>query len=147
MRITISLENSKVTIEENNVEFKITKKSKDGSLSFHGVSNWDKGFRYEEKREALKLELVYNGEIIGQVGLDYGKRYGKRDYIFAVSIKPSFQHNGYGSKIMHEIEKYVEDDKVYLRPRNKKVAEFYKKLGYKKSEPDKYGPIMYKKLK
>ena len=91
-------------------------------------------------RNCWKLELYSNDELIGQVGID------NDDYIFGLSVKPKYQKNGYGTKLVKKIEKYAKGNKVYLRPANKKLIKFYGKLGYKIDHTDKYGLVVTKKI-
>ena len=133
----MTLNEAYVIIEnkEENISFK---KITGNNIKFHGCSNWNKGFVMD--RPCTKVELFLNKKLIGQAGID------EDDYIFCVSIKPEFQSKGFGSKIMSQIEKYSKENTLYLRPANKELINFYKKLGYKKDHTDKYGLIMSKTI-
>ena len=133
----MTLKNAYLIVEEKaeNISFK---KETGKNLHFKGVSNWNKGFVMV--RNCLKLELYSNDELIGQVGID------NDDYIFGLSVKPKYQKNGYGTKLMKKIEKYAKKNKLYLRPANKKLINFYEKLGYKTDHTDQYGLVMSKKI-
>lgn len=133
----MTLKNAYLIVEEKaeNIHFK---KEYGKGLHFKGLSNWNKGFVMV--RNCWKLELYSNDELIGQVGID------NDDYIFGLSVKPKYQKNGYGTKLVKKIEKYAKGNKVYLRPANKKLIKFYEKLGYKTDHTDKYGLVMSKKI-
>lgn len=121
------------------------------NLSFHGCSNWDEGFRMET--HSIKLEVLDNNYIIGQVGLEYKDRDTEDKledgYLFGVSVNPDYQGLGIGSKLMKEIEfiaKKVGIKTLHLRPNSKSVEKFYDKCGYKYDHTDEYGRIMSKKI-
>lgn len=121
------------------------------NLSFHGCSDWDEGFRMET--HSIKLEVLDNNKVIGQVGLEYKDRDTEEDledgYLFSVSVNPDYQGLGLGSKLMKEIEfiaKKVGVKTLYLRPNSEEVMQFYNKCGYKYDHTDKYGKVMSKKI-
>lgn len=121
------------------------------NLSFHGCSDWDELFRMET--HSIKLEVLDDNNVIGQVGLEYKDRDTEEDledgYLFGVSVNPDYQRLGLGSKLMKEIEfiaKKVGVKTLYLRPNSKEVMQFYNKCGYKYDHTDKYGKVMSKKI-
>lgn len=121
------------------------------NLSFHGCSDWDEGFRMET--HSIKLEVLDDNKVIGQVGLEYKDRDTEEDledgYLFGVSVNPDYQGLGLGSKLMKEIEfiaKKVGVKTLYLRPNSEEVMQFYNKCGYKYDHTDKYGKVMSKKI-
>jgi ribosomal protein S18 acetylase RimI-like enzyme len=121
------------------------------NLSFHGCSDWDEGFRMET--HSIKLEVLDDNKVIGQVGLEYKDRDTEEDledgYLFGVSVNPDYQGLGLGSKLMKEIEfiaKKVGVKTLYLRPNSEEVMQFYNKCGYKYDHTDEYGKIMSKKI-
>jgi ribosomal protein S18 acetylase RimI-like enzyme len=121
------------------------------NLSFHGCSDWDEGFRMET--HSIKLEVLDDNKVIGQVGLEYKDRDTEEDledgYLFSVSVNPDYQGLGLGSKLMKEIEfiaKKVGVKTLYLRPNSEEVMQFYNKCGYKYDHTDEYGKVMSKKI-
>ena len=120
-------------------------------LSYHGCSNWNKGFRMET--HSIKLEALDDNKVIGQVGLEYKDRDTEEDledgYLFGVSVNPDYQGLGLGSKLMKEIKfiaKKLGVKTLYLRPNSEEVMEFYNKCGYKYDHTDEYGKVMSKKI-
>ena len=75
-------------------------------LVYHGCSNWDKGFVMET--HSIKLEVLDDNQVIGQVGLEYKDRDTEENledgYLFGVSVNPDYQNLGIGSMIMEKIE-------------------------------------------
>lgn len=121
------------------------------NLKFHGCSDWDEYFRMET--HSIKLEVLDDNNVIGQVGLEYKDRDTEEDledgYLFGVSVNPDYQGLGLGSKLMKEIEfiaKKVGVKALYLRPNSEEVMQFYNKCGYKYDHTDKYGKVMSKKI-
>ena len=145
--INISLENSNINIDISKLQFKFTSGK---NIVFRGVSNWNKGFHFEDF--CTKLEAFIYNKLVGQAGLEPGYENDKPSdfgYIFGVSVNPKYQGQNIGTNIMFEIEKYAKSIKMkrlFLRPANDKVIKFYNKLGYKYYDTDKYGEIMYKDI-
>lgn len=78
------------------------------------------------------LVFTDNGQIAGVV---LGTFNGRRGWIYHLAVDPKYQHKGYGSMLLEEVEKTLKNigaHKINLGVflSNSKMISFYKKNGY-----------------
>ena len=84
----------------------------------------------EEFNKGVVLKLVEDDKIIGSVRA-YEKN--RSAYIGKLMVHPDYRRNGYGTKLLTEIEKYFPDKRyeLFTSTRSTDNIRLYRNLGYK----------------
>jgi len=104
----------------------------------------DPSWNRAEKAVPAKLEVQpelfliaeNQGQVLGTIMAGYD---GHRGWLYAVAVKPEYQRNGLGERLVTEAEKRLEAlgcRKINLQARssNEAVIGFYRRLGYQIEE-------------
>ena len=100
---------------------------------------WNDPYKDIKRKLAVQPELflvgVLNGIVVGSVMGGYD---GHRGWIYYLAVDPDYQHRGYGSQLVTEVESRImamgcPKINLMVRTGNSAVLQFYKNLGY---QPD-----------
>lgn len=118
----------------------------------HGLRNWEKLYRLDEKRTVIRCRDKSTTKLLGQIAIEL---YDNNAWIFFLSVNPRFRGNGIGTELVNNAENFIADKgirKVLLRVQKEfedKLIPWYESLGYKKLYRDKAcesGCIMEKNI-
>ena len=85
----------------------------------------------DEYNTGLVLKLVLDNRIVGSIRAHEGNN---TVYIGKLMVHPNYQHKGYGTELLNEIEKYFPNKRYELFTSTKSInnIKLYEKNGYKK---------------
>ena len=93
-----------------------------------------KEYVFEEVQKGSKILLLKeDSELIGYVSYEIKNKLKKVLWIDELVIKEKYRHQGYGTKLMDELVKRNDYDRMELNcwSFNENAIKFYEKLGYK----------------
>ena len=84
----------------------------------------------DEYNTGVILKMINNDTIIGSVR---AKEFEGTVYIGKLMVHPNYRHNGYGTRLIKEIEKYFHNKRyeLFTSTRSKDNIRLYQSLGYK----------------
>ncbi len=103
-----------------------------GNLTMGSSDTKERIVRVAKRNPETFLVGLIKNKVIACV---MGMHDGFRGYVYHLAVDPQYRSNGYGKRLMmelHEVYKHIGILKIHvlIEKRNKKVQEFYNKLGW-----------------